>query len=259
LFGCLAAGQAQPGDLYVYPGSEGRQGHIGIIPRIDAAEKPTHVIHCSLGNFRTHGDAVQETEAGVFVRNLNSRIMRVDYGALQALFAGAPSTPPASDASDAAERLCHELLRDDPTLRRVVAEHLVLHPSGARVAGCAAVQNGLNYLAPSYPEYDVDLGPKRRNRGVYGPKTVQALKHFQAAHNIQPDGLIEHDTALALDAALLAYDANHQVDSTHVPPPSDEHRLDLDDDFRRSTRAMHGSSRQRSRGFMPPTRTMPSR
>jgi peptidoglycan hydrolase-like protein with peptidoglycan-binding domain len=221
LFGRVAPGQAQPGDLYVYPDAEGRQGHIGIITRIDAVGKPTHVVHCSLGNFRTHGDAVQETEAGVFVRNLNSHIMRVDYGALRALFDGAPSAPPASDTSGVAERLRHELLRDDPTLRRVVAEHLVLHPSGARVAGCAAVQDGLNYLAPRYPEYYVDLGTKRRNRGSYGPKTVRALKHFQAAHNIQPDGLIGHDTALALDAALLAYDAN-QLDST---PPECQHPL----------------------------------
>jgi murein L,D-transpeptidase YcbB/YkuD len=119
-------------------------------------------------------------------------------------------------------------LSNHRTLQRVVAEPLVLHPSGARVAGRAAIQDGLNNLAQSYPEYYVDCGTERRNRGSYGLKIVQALKHFQVAHNIPPDGLIGHDTALALDAALLAYDTNHQVGSTHIPPPSNEHRLDED-------------------------------
>jgi hypothetical protein len=43
------------------------------------------------------------------------------------------------------------------------------------MAGCAAVQNGLNYLAHSYPEDYIDMGTEGRNRGSYGPKTVQPM------------------------------------------------------------------------------------
>ena len=139
-----------------------------------------------------------------------------------------PPAQPISDISEADEVLRHELLRDDPTLRRLVAERLVLQPTGAPVEGCAAVQDGLNHLARSHPEYHVDWGMEQRFRGHYGPKTVQALKNFQARHNLQPDGLIGRDTALALDAALLVYDADNQVDSTPIPPPSSEHRINGD-------------------------------
>jgi hypothetical protein len=37
---------------------------------------------------------------------------------------------------------------------------------------------------------------------------VQAVKNFQAAHNLKPDSLIGHGSALALDAALLANTAH---------------------------------------------------
>lgn len=67
-----------PGDLIVYPDksytvTEGgqrtrktRQGHIGVVTRV-AGGKVTRVVHCSAGNFRRTGRAVQETDAKVFV------------------------------------------------------------------------------------------------------------------------------------------------------------------------------------------------
>jgi hypothetical protein len=201
-------------NLYVYPDSGGRQEHIGIITHIDAAGKLTHVVHCSMGNFCTPKDAIQETAPGVFERNSNCRLMWVDYDVLRSLFDMAPLVPPATDTANVAGRLRHQLLRNDPTLQRVVAAYLVLYPNGATVAGCAAIQGGLNDLARSYPEYYVDWGTKQRNRGAYGPKTVQVLQHFQMAHYIQPDGLMGHDSALALDAALLAYDASTRSTNT---------------------------------------------
>jgi len=206
LFHQVPGGKAEPGDLYVYGDHAGSQGHIGIITAVDDG-RPTAVIHCSMGNWRRHRDAVRETDPGVFSRNPRSRIMRVDYDALRGQFGLQPLPV-----------LQHPLLRDDPTLRRVVAEHLVLKPTGGPVDGCGAFQDGLNHLAQTYPECRVDWGAGQQHRGYYGPKTEQAIKNFQAAHNIQANGWIGHDTTLALDAALLAYDASG-TDTTRVPDP----------------------------------------
>jgi hypothetical protein len=58
----------QAGDLIVYPDRNGGQGHIGIISRVDGG-LPSLVIHCSKGNQRKHGTAIQETDARVFTNN----------------------------------------------------------------------------------------------------------------------------------------------------------------------------------------------
>jgi len=54
---------ALPGMLVVYGDRviEGtrRQGHVGIVTAVDHG--PSHVIHCSLGNWHKTGDAIQET------------------------------------------------------------------------------------------------------------------------------------------------------------------------------------------------------
>ena len=57
--------QAQPGDVFVWGDSHGRQGHIGIITEEGGAK----VIHCSKGNWARTGDAVQETPPDVFLKN----------------------------------------------------------------------------------------------------------------------------------------------------------------------------------------------
>lgn len=74
--------QAQPGDLLVYPDSEGHQGHIGIITQVDT--NSTSVIHCSLGNYNTYHDAVHITGPQVFLSGGHpTRVMRIDYDSLK--------------------------------------------------------------------------------------------------------------------------------------------------------------------------------
>lgn len=54
------AALAQPGDLIVYPDHDGGQGHVGVITEaVDGV--PQKVCHCSGGNFKKFGDAIQET------------------------------------------------------------------------------------------------------------------------------------------------------------------------------------------------------
>jgi hypothetical protein len=56
--------QATPGMLVVYGDSKKNgktvQGHVGVVSSVDAAG-PTHVIHCSSGNYKRTGDAIRET------------------------------------------------------------------------------------------------------------------------------------------------------------------------------------------------------
>lgn len=79
LFKEIKLNKSEIGDLLVYPDQGGNQGHIGIITdRIFLT--PSSVIHCSMGNYRTHKDAVYITPATVFLQgNHDIRVMRIDY------------------------------------------------------------------------------------------------------------------------------------------------------------------------------------
>lgn len=57
-----------PGCLIVYPDRNGKQGHVGIVSAV-VDGKVAAVIHCSAGNYRRTGSAVQETGPEVFERN----------------------------------------------------------------------------------------------------------------------------------------------------------------------------------------------
>ncbi len=56
-----------PGAVVVYPDANGHQGHIGIV--LDAG----NVVHCSSGNDRKFGNAIQITDPAVFQNNPASR------------------------------------------------------------------------------------------------------------------------------------------------------------------------------------------
>lgn len=64
---------AKPADMLVWgdrKGTDGKvhQGHVGLVCSI-GPKGPETVAHCSLGNFHATGDAIQETDCGIFVRN----------------------------------------------------------------------------------------------------------------------------------------------------------------------------------------------
>jgi len=56
------------GCMIVYPGGKGKIGHVGIVTEVKSGVV-TKVLHCSGGNYRTTGDAIQETDAAVFINN----------------------------------------------------------------------------------------------------------------------------------------------------------------------------------------------
>lgn len=64
--------EAQLGMLLVWGdsrvGGKTRQGHVGIVTEIGGGA-PVSVCHCSSGNFRKFGDAIQETDVSIFKAN----------------------------------------------------------------------------------------------------------------------------------------------------------------------------------------------
>jgi cell wall-associated NlpC family hydrolase len=74
--------KAQPGMLLVWGDRKDgagkvHQGHIGVVSRVDGGG-PTHVIHCSQGNFYGVGDAIQETSVLLFIQH-EARLAKVGW------------------------------------------------------------------------------------------------------------------------------------------------------------------------------------
>ena len=72
--GCLYASQvslheALAGDVLVWPDGDGHQGHIGLVASCEDGFGPATVVHCSLGNYRERGDAIQETDISLFKKH----------------------------------------------------------------------------------------------------------------------------------------------------------------------------------------------
>jgi hypothetical protein len=71
--------EARPGDFVVYPDRQGtdgnhHEGHIGVVSEVHGG--PTRVIHCSAGNWKRAGDAIQETGPEAWTMNAGSIVVR---------------------------------------------------------------------------------------------------------------------------------------------------------------------------------------
>lgn len=59
----------RPGDVLAWGDSGRKQGHVGLVSRVDYAGRVLSVVHCSKGNERKLGDAIAETSPDVFIVN----------------------------------------------------------------------------------------------------------------------------------------------------------------------------------------------
>jgi len=73
--------------------------------------------------------------------------------------------------------------------------------AGARGANVAEVQKKLSALGALTPGVEFDLGEIAAD-GIYGDKTVAAVKKFQSISGIKTDGVVGPETRAALDKAL---------------------------------------------------------
>lgn len=199
----VAAADAEPGDLIVYPDQGGKQGHIGIISGMDNHGE-LKVIHCSKGNFKKFGDATRETDSAVWKIQAKTRFMRIDFDAMRR-YAGITGEIPVIDVPDvvAGGALDHSLLATDATLQLVSKGKLELTSTGKRVSGIAAVQQAMNILAREREGYAIDLGVNEANIGIFGPRTEAALKTLQADLSLPQTGALDAATLLGMDELLV--------------------------------------------------------
>ena len=80
LFRAVEWKAAQPGDLLVYgdhrdhDGVE-RQGHVAMVSLVKE-EGPVLMVHCSLGNWTRHSDAIREDGVGLFLNHPDAVVAR---------------------------------------------------------------------------------------------------------------------------------------------------------------------------------------
>lgn len=121
-----------------------------------------------------HFEVAEETIARMIVGGVHERITR------------AREIPPVIGGG----------LANDSDLLDVVAGQRILEQPG-RQRGVGAVQDALIQLGEK-----IDLGPGGVNRGIFGPRTEAAVRHFQGSAGIDVDGRVGPDTIKALDLAL---------------------------------------------------------
>ncbi|MBL9180983.1 MAG: D-alanyl-D-alanine carboxypeptidase family protein [Verrucomicrobiaceae bacterium] len=124
-------------------------------------------------------------------------------------------------------KLNSRLFAGKPALESVASGHRVLKVSGSRVEGIEFVQDGLNLLAGSHPEYAIDVG---QFRGFFGQRTERAVEAFQEDYRLIVDGVVGEETVLALDDAValaegtpagsLAPISSSVSASSYTPPSS---------------------------------------
>ncbi|HSI72922.1 MAG TPA: glucosaminidase domain-containing protein [Fimbriimonas sp.] len=124
-------------------------------------------------------------------------------------------TEPATTTPAPTPTLKHSILRKTAALSKIVIDNTSLSASGTHVDGVGEVQDALNHLAHAYKELFIDFGA---NKGAFGPKTEKVVMAFQASHGLSASGKLDKATILALDAALISYDANGMVDKTRAQP-----------------------------------------
>ena len=207
----VAAADAEPGDLIVYPDKGGMQGHIGMISGMDN-DGELKVIHCSKGNFKKFNDATRETDAGVWKIQSKTKIMRIDFDAMRR-YAGITGETPVIDVPEvvAGGALKHSLLANDATLQLVAKGKLELTKTGKRVSGISAVQQAMNILAREHEAYAIDLGVNEANIGVFGPRTEAALEALQADLSLPQTGELDAATLLGMDNLLMKASENVEV------------------------------------------------
>jgi hypothetical protein len=219
LFDRVSESEARAGDIYVFPDSGGHQGHMGIITEVSGG-RPSKVIHCSSGNFRRTGDAIQETGTSVFATHPRIRIVRVDYEAMRAKLRISPSAEDTTEEALAETdplpkpqgKLTSPLLSSDATLRGIiVGKAPALKKTGGRMGGAGVLQEALNLIAEKAGITKIDLGEEDRNRGIFGGKTDEAVRAYQHVRKLQVDGEAGPKTLLALDADLQEINADEVV------------------------------------------------
>jgi N-acetylmuramoyl-L-alanine amidase len=114
-----------------------------------------------------------------------------------------PVPTPTPLPMPASRRLRSRLLSGNAKLEAVASEHIELTNSSQQREEVGLVQDALNVLAGLGGNYRVDVGPIGEFRGFYGPKTRDAVQRFERDFHLTVNGIVDAETLLALDDALI--------------------------------------------------------
>lgn len=105
-------------------------------------------------------------------------------------------------SSKVSSTLSSSQLANDEVLKLIAqGEKSALHKTGSSAAGIGTVQDALNTLAESHPEFAV-VFDEPSQKGVFGDRTEQAIMAFQKYAGINPDGAVNRQTVITLDKSL---------------------------------------------------------
>lgn len=98
-------------------------------------------------------------------------------------------------------KLTYPILAEDPLLAGIAAgtNSELLPQQGVKRKSVGVVQTSLNLLGAG-----IDLGPGGIDLGIFGPRTVKAIKTLQKSAGIKQTGEITAEFLIALDQALVA-------------------------------------------------------
>lgn len=98
-------------------------------------------------------------------------------------------------------KLTYPILAEDPLLAGIAAgtDADLTAQQGVKRKSVGVVQTSLNLLGAG-----IDLGPGGIDLGIFGPRTVKAIKTFQKSAGIKQTGKITAEFLISLDQALVA-------------------------------------------------------
>ncbi|MEZ5384213.1 MAG: M15 family metallopeptidase [Prosthecobacter sp.] len=173
--------------------------------RVIAGQKIGQVSGTDMIHFETYIPGTQQNQSWLKSAPRPTRLLNPTQYLrdLAARASGQPQSPATlAVAKNTPFTLTHPRLTADPALVAVAAglAPMLVQASGVRQQGVGVVQDVLNELGDA--SFRIDLGAEKVNRGIFGPKTLAAVKNFQAATGITKDGKVGPDTLRELEKKL---------------------------------------------------------
>jgi peptidoglycan L-alanyl-D-glutamate endopeptidase CwlK len=175
--------------------------------KVKAGQKIGQVSGTNMIHFETYLPGTQLNQSWMKNGTRPSRLLNptqflLDLVAVVSGQSVGPITPAV--AKNTPFTLTHPRLSADPALAAVAAGLVPMleSRSSVRQQGVGLVQDILNELGVA--AWQIDVGPQQVNRGIFGPKTLEAVKAFQTASGITKDGRIGPDTLRELEKKVSA-------------------------------------------------------
>lgn len=173
--------------------------------QVSAGQKIAQVSGTDMIHFETYIPGTQQNQSWPKNATRPTRLLNPTQYLLDLVASVDGQSVPASApavAKNTPHTLTHPRLTADAVLVSVAAGlvPMLTQKPNVRQQGVGVVQDVLNEA--NQPTWQIDLGANSINRGIFGPKTLAAVKAFQSSRGITVDGKIGPDTLRELDQFL---------------------------------------------------------